>query len=99
LTLSDLIDPQVLRALATRQVDSILDEADELKERMTRLQPLAHVLMQTTFEKFEDQELMTTAMTASLTTLALIDACIEDFYGKTEPAKPKARKKVGRHVN
>ena len=98
MNLSDLIDPEILRKTATTQA-SLADVLDDLHDRMVRLEPLAAILKQTAFESYKTETELNQAMTVALATLALIDLCIEDFTGKTEPSIKRTRKKVGKHVN
>ena len=88
MTLSDLIDPVMLRKLVTSEVNQN-EEIARMKERTERLRPLMEVLFQAAFEDYEINEERVIAQTVALTTLSIIDACIEDFYSKQE----------GKHVN
>jgi hypothetical protein len=89
---------KVLRKTASAQAH-LADVLEDLTDRMVRLEPLAAVLKQTAFESYATETEVQQAITVALATLALVDLCIEDFTGKTEPVKRKRTKKVGKHVN
>ncbi len=101
MNLSELVDPITLRDFCMRKVESRSDEAEELAARMDRLMPLAEVLLKVAFERYTTVEQIIIAKTAALSTLAIIDGCIESFTVPTAPKKGKngKRKRSASRIN